>query len=135
MSKSQADKVQRPNRAKKKRTPLGARNKLTFDGVEKGYKYRFINDSDDRIKAAIEGGYEHVIADEEAGDTRVAEASSMGSQVSKAVGNNTTAYLMRIPLEYYEEDQAAKQVKVDATEQTMNPDASKGQYGEGLTND
>lgn len=137
MSKNTASaaKVQRPNRAKKKRTPLGARNRLTFDNLDPEYKYRVINDVDARLMDAEAAGYEFVESNEQLGDERVAEASSMGSRVSKPVGGGTTGYLMRIPMEYYEEDQAAKAARVDATETTMNPDASKGQYGEGLIND
>lgn len=118
-----------------KRTPLGARNRLTFGEQDPNFVYRVINDQDDRLKAAQEAGYEFVMGDGQLGDTRVAEGGKVDSRISKPVGNGVRGFLMRIPREYYEEDQKAKADRIDATERAMKPNPAKGEYGPGLTNE
>ena len=117
------------------RTPLGARNRLTFGAQDPNFVYRVINDQDDRIKLAQEAGYEFVTGDAQLGDKRVAEGGKIDSRVSKPVGNGVRGFLMRIPREYYVEDQAAKAARIDETEKAMKPNASKHEYGAGLTNE
>lgn len=108
-----------------KRTPVGTRNILTVLGKEDGYEYRIVNDTGDRIAQFLDGGYELVDADSvRVGDKRVNSASAEGSKAQLAVGKGDKAFLMRIKKEYYEEDQAAKQAKVDSLEQTMKQKAS-----------
>ncbi len=125
----------RPKRSEKTRTPLGARNKLTFSATPKGFVDRVINDDDGRLDAALAAGYEFVESDEKLGDERVAEGTTIGKRVAKPVGGGKTGYLMRIKQEWYDETQAANAAKVDKTEEAMRPDESKGQYGSGLTTD
>jgi len=126
----------RPDRSKPVRVPMHQRNRLSFAGIEEGFVYRVFNDVEEgeRIMAAQAAGYEFVESKEPLGDIRVAEASKLGTKVSKHVGNGTRGYLMRIPKDLYEEDQLAKQKAIDSTEKTMKPDVSKNQYGDGLTN-
>ena len=125
----------RPNRSKKKRTPLGARNRLTFKRLDPNYVYRVINDTDDRLARAQEAGYEFVQSKESLGDTKAAEATKVGSNVSKPVGAGTTGFLMRIPKEYHAEDQQTKQDSIAESEKAMKPDTNQDQYGSGLTTD
>jgi len=124
-----------PNRPK--RTPLGQRNRLSFGKQDPNYVYRVINDQDDRLVLAQEGGYEFVTGNEQLGDKRAAEGGKIDSRVSKPVGNGVRGFLMRIPKEFYEEDQNAKMGEVDEVEKsfkkTSNVDVEKA-YGEGLTN-
>lgn len=117
------------------RTPLGARNRLTFGEQDPNYVYRVINDQDDRLQRAQEAGYEFVVSDTQLGDKRVAEGGSIDSRVSKPVGNGVRGFLMRIPREYYDDDQKAKAARIDDIEQAMKPNKTKGEYGAGLTND
>ena len=120
-----------------KRTPLGARNRLSFPISEKDrseYEYRVINDQDDRLARAQEAGYEFVQSDQKLGDMRVAEADMLGANVAKPVGGGTVGYLMRIKKEYYDEDQQAKEAKLQELEKAMKPNKAASQYGEGLTN-
>lgn len=124
----------RPDRAAKKRVPFGSKNRLSFNGLDPDFYYRVFNDTDDRISRALEAGYEHVESNERLGDSRVAESSLPGAQVAKPVGGGVTGYLMRIPREYYEEDQKVKEERLLETEKAMDPDASKNQYG-GLKSD
>jgi hypothetical protein len=125
--------TKRPDRSVKTRTPLGARNRLSFTNLDKRFNYRVINDQDDRLARAEDAGYEFVESDEKLGDTRVAEGTVPGSRVAKPVGNNVMGYLMRIPVKFYKEDQAAKAAKIQETEDSMQPDKSKSQYGGGLS--
>jgi hypothetical protein len=122
--------------ARPKRTPLGQRNRLSFGDQDPNYVYRVINDQDERLKQAQEAGYEFVISNERLGDKRVAEAGAVDSRVSKPVGNGTRGFLMRIPKEFYTEDQEAKMGKIAEIEKSFKPDKTniKNAYGEGLTN-
>lgn len=118
-----------------KRTPLGARARLSFGKQDPNFVYRVINDQDDRLVQAQEAGYEFVMGDEKLGDNRVAEGGKIDSRISKPVGNGVRGFLMRIPKDYYEEDQAAKAASIDETEKAMKPNKAKGEYGEGLINE
>lgn len=122
--------------ARPKRTPLGARNRLTFGKQDPNFVYRIVNDQDERLQQALEAGYQFVESDETLGDKRVAEGGKVDSRVSKPVGNGVRGFLMRIPKEYYAEDQKAKMDLVDETEKAMKPDKSRIEkaYGDGLTN-
>ena len=126
----------RPDRSKKQRVPLGARNRLSFSGLDnKNFVYRVINDDGDRLMRAQDAGYEFVASDKKMGDVRVAEGTTPGSNVAKPVGNGMTGYLMRIPKKFHEEDQAAKEATIRKTEESMKPDTTAGQYGHGLKDD
>lgn len=126
----------RPDRSKATRVPMHQRNRISFSDTDPNFVYRVFNDVEEgeRLAAAQAAGYEFVQSDENIGDTRVADSSKVGKNVSKHVGNGVRGYLMRIPKELYEEDQKAKQKAVDETENAMKPDKSKGQYG-GLSNE
>lgn len=117
--------------ARPKRTPIASRNRLDVKHRDEGYAYRIVNDEDDRVQRFQEAGYE--ICKEEAvgaiGDRRVDGASSLGSTAHFSVGKGTKAILMRIPKDWYAEDQAAKQRDIDAVEDTMKTDRSRSDYG------
>jgi hypothetical protein len=132
---NQVSKDARPDRSKPVRTPLGTRNRLTFKNLDPDYVYRVVSDKDGRLARAQDGGYEFVESQDSLGDQMAAEATKMGKNVSKPVGHGVTGYLMRIKKELYDEDQAAKQQQVLATESTMKPNRSKEEYGPGLTNE
>lgn len=85
---------------------------------------RWINDTNDRIQRALSGGYEFVT--DAAGAVTVGDAQETqegNKRIKKRVGKQEDgsavfAYLMAIPVEFYEEDQAAKEeenMKVDHT--------------------
>ena len=119
-----------PERAK--RVPVsGSRNILTVDNLDPSYNYRWVNDTDGRIKRFTSGGYEHVNDDVAVGDKTVDSAKGAASVISKDVGAGVTAYLMRIKREWYEEDKAAKQRKVDEQEESMKRQVNgiEGGYG------
>lgn len=104
--------------AKRVRKPFGGRRqKLAYD-QRPGYHRHWFNDALDRLREAKEAGYEHVIGPD-------------GKNVSRIVGSSTKgdgliAYLMEIPIEWYQEDQAAKAARVDEVEQSMRRGAVQG---------
>lgn len=117
-----------------KRTPVGARNRLSISNQEAGYSYRIVNDLDDRIDQLTKNGWELVPAnDVKVGDSRVDNASTLGSAATVSVGQGVTGYVMRIQKDWYEEDQRYKQQQVDAVEGTMKQDARRNaDYGSGI---
>ena len=108
-----------------KRIPVSgaARNILTIDNQDENFVYRWVNDQDQRIRRFQQAGYEFVSDDVQVGDgPRAGEASTQGVNVAKEVGLGTVSYLMRIPKEFYLEDQAAKHDQVRATEESIYQD-------------
>lgn len=117
--------------ARPKRTAIGTRNVLTVDRKVDGYEYRFVNDTNDRVEAFKQNGWEVVKAsDAKIGDRRVEASSPEGSAAVASVGGGTKAVLMRINEDWYKEDQQAKQAEIDRLEQTMKEEAHReGNYG------
>lgn len=114
--------------ARKQRTPVGGpRNILTVANKDPNYVYRFVKDEPGRIDLFKEGGYEVVTQPTEVGDSAVNRHSQLGSAVTVVRGTSTLV-LMRIPKEWYDEDQASKQEEIDALEATMRS-GNAGDYG------
>jgi len=113
-----------------KRTPVTERQVLTVKGKEPGYTYRIVNDLGDRIAQFQEQGYELVEdKDVKVGDRRINQVKAEGTKAQISVGGGVKAYVMRQKQEWYEEDQAAKQVRVDELEKTTKQQATSGTYG------
>lgn len=118
-----------------KRTPIGTKSRLAVYNKDPNYEYRFVNDVRDRVAIFQENGWEPVPASEnQVGDKRVENPSTMGSVASVMVGvtghsDAGKAVLMRIPKDWYAEDQAAKAALVDAREQTMKQEILSGHKG------
>jgi hypothetical protein len=115
-----------------KRTPVGTRNVLTVAGKDElNFVYRIVNDTGDRIAQFQEAGYELVDSStHRVGDKRVSAASPEGSKAQVSVGKGDKAFVMRIPKEFYNEDQAAKQIEVNRLEQSIKQTATgAGDYG------
>ena len=117
-------------RGRPQRVPVGTRNVLTVAGKDPSYEYRVINDSGDRVQEFLDAGYELVEKDSvRVGDKRVNSASAEGSVSQISVGQGQKAFVVRIKKEWYEEDQAAKQAKVNALEDSTKAKALDGTYG------
>lgn len=119
--------------ARPQRAPLGKRNRLSIKNKEAGYIYRIVNDIDDRVDQLKGIGYEVCTTEQvgAVGDKRVDTTSSLGTAAHFSVGQGRKAVVMRIPEEWYKEDQAAKQAQIDTVEATMKRDARKSaDYGE-----
>jgi hypothetical protein len=91
-----------------RRTSLGNRDVLSFKDLETGFHYRVVNDKDGRVQRAQEMGYEVVKSDGQLGDLSITNPQSLGSIVSKPVGEGVTGILMRIPDTEFAEIQAIK---------------------------
>lgn len=117
---------------KPRRTSIsGTRNVLTVSGKEPGFEYRVVNDDGDRISQFEEMGYE-VVKDQniKVGDRRIASPTKEGSPVQVSVGNGMKAFVMRIPKDWYDEDQAAKAKHVDDIERgTLKEAREAADYG------
>ena len=103
----------------RKRVPMVEQSRLASVEAPHGYVHRWVNDADGRILKAQKAGYEHVdrkgsIVKEK--DDRFQDPDWKTSLMSQPVGGGVTAYLMRQKKEFWEEDQAAKQKRVDITE-------------------
>lgn len=112
------------------RTPIGKRNVLTVAGKEPGYAYRIINDTGDRVQEFLDAGYELVKDNSvRVGDKRVNKGTSEGSIVNLSVGQGQKATIVRQRQEWYDEDQAAKQARVNELESSTKVKALDGTYG------
>jgi hypothetical protein len=112
---------------RRKRVPLGAPQNKMAASQRSGYSRRWINDEAGRLQEAEEGGYQFV----KEGD---ANSTDTGTRKSLTVGKHEDgtplrAYLMEIPLEFYEEDQVAKQQEIDATDEAIRTGSVAGQNG------
>lgn len=111
-----------------KRQPVGFRNRLVAKKQDPNYVYRFVNDIDDRIEMFKDAGYEMAdMGRNMVGDKRMDNNPTVDKSIS--VGGGTRAYLMRIPKEFYDEDQKAKQARVDASEEGIKNPKLDGSYG------
>jgi hypothetical protein len=115
--------AQRPQRASIKN-----KGRLVVGQKDPDKEYRFVNDKDGRVDMFQNNGWE-VVTDVQIGSRRANVASELGSAASINVGLGDRAVLMAIPKEWYEEDQKAKQVVVDGTEQTIKENALNGHKG------
>ena len=105
-----------------RRTSLGRRDRINLRDRDPGYQYRLVNcnlESDpDRVAALEDIGYE-IVPNKKAGrtgDAKVDNPSVLGSASEISVGRGDKAVWMRIPMEHFQEDQAAKQKEVDSLE-------------------
>lgn len=109
-----------------KRVPVtGFRNKLTVDGLDPNYVYRWILDNHEdgqRIEQCKAAGYNFVRGEDgiKIGQSSVHKSESVGSIIRISEADGSYLYLMRTRKEFYEEDQKAKDAAVDATQRSMN---------------
>lgn len=119
-----------------KRIPIsGDRQKMEVPESAKdpNYFYYWFNDQNNDIYNAKQAGYVHVQKDELPGRYYgVDTADSESSVVSMRVGQGVTAYLMKQPKAYREEDVAAYNARVDESERALKEKLNSrrdGQYG------
>lgn len=129
ISREQMDKDNRP-----KRVPVSEanRNKLFVAGLDhENFVYRWVNDKESRLSIFQAAGYEFVDQNGNAvGDGGVDNSTGTSSKFTKGVGGGVTAYLMRIPKEFWLGDQAKKEQEIKEKEATMKQDMKKaGDYG------
>jgi hypothetical protein len=111
---------------RKERTPVnGNRDILTVMDKKTDREYRWVLDTPGRIQKFNDGGWEVVVDELKVGERAVDSGSKLGSAITTSRGGQTLV-LMSIPKEWYDEDQLAKQEKVDAVEATMQRELAAG---------
>jgi len=112
-------------RSDKERIPVSSqRAPLRYKGLDtKNFVQRWVLDKDDRLQVFQDAGYEFVkptVQGTSVGDPTVDSSKGLDTRVHKTAGfGNLRLYLMQIPRKWYEEDQAKKQLEVDASEESM----------------
>ena len=138
-----SERMKKMNAAKKSadaneriRIPIGEkRDVLSVQDTPEGYVDRIVNDVPGRIEKFKQAGYE-LVEDAQLGTSHVDGNQASQGVVTKDVGKGVTAVVMRQRKEFYEEDQAKKQARIDELENSMrkkkvNPNESTdGTYGE-----
>ena len=130
---NEAKRAERP-----KRVPMsGQRLRMSIGEEDKdpAFHYAWINDQKDLIFRAKRAGYEHVLMSEipSWGTPDVDSAGGTASVISMPVGGKVNAFLMKQPMEYYEEDQQAKaQINQDRIADLMKElnSGKEGTYGD-----
>lgn len=141
-TKLQEKHVRETRTERPKRTPVGGyRDKLTVHYKDEKHREKFADrwvldthENGPRILAFKDALWEFVPAEEATiGVSHVLETEGVGSIIRRpAGGNGQYLYLMRLPREYYDEDQAEKQKYVDATEEDLTrPDSLSQDIDEG----
>jgi hypothetical protein len=117
-----------------KRSGLGGRDVLSLDGIndQDQFHYHWVNDVGDRLYQRFKEGYDFVEkGGVSAGDITVESARGTDSLMKKGVGRGVTSYLMKIPMELYEEYQSEKRQKVaESVEEIRGSGKQSGVYGE-----
>lgn len=118
-----------------KRVPMsGSHKRMHVDEEfqDPNFHYAWINDQKDLIFRAKRAGFEHVTQEEMplfGGVDVDAPADRNSSFISMPVGHGTIAYLMKQPMEYYEEDRAAMDAIVDGREGDLKKSLNSGNNG------
>lgn len=118
---------QRPS----KRVPInGFRDKLSVEGCDPNYVYRWVLDSSEggqRIMQCSAASYEFVTSDQgvTVGQGSVYKSDNVGSIIRTPGGNGDFLYLMRIPKEFHDEDKMAKEKKINDIEDGMKRSTGK----------
>ena len=127
--------------AARKRIPMSVpRPKLSTPDLA-GHHAHWVNDYPGRVLQAQDAGYlfvdkaEAAITSGDLAGGSIGVGSDMGSRVSQVVGKNEDgsplrAYLMKIPNQYYEEDQRDSQARVDNIHSAMK-DGKQSVDGDG----
>lgn len=114
-----------------KRVPInGSRDVLTVKGIPENLHPCWVNE--DNVQRFIDAGYGFWNGKTIVGDNKVDSNSGLTTGVvSKNVGNNVTAYLMVIPVEFYNEDQKQLQQEISAKEAILfrSQKQADGRYG------
>lgn len=123
------------DKVRPKRIPVyeANRNKITVADLDhKNFMYRWVNDVENRLQMFLDGGW--VFVDKlgkEVGDGGVESSKVVGSALSRGMGGGVNAYLMRIPMELWKQDQDRKEKEdIAALEADMRRTAKNvGDYG------
>ena len=127
---SQGFRVDRRNRV-----PVsGDRDILTIKNQDPNYHYRWVLDRDERgtrIMKFLRAGYDFVRYDEgiEVGDDMVYASDNVGTIVRYANSDGRFLFLMKIPMEFHEDDLEIKHQEIDEIEESIKNPKIEGKYG------
>jgi hypothetical protein len=113
---------------RKDRTPLYKQSAVTLKNRDPLFHYRLVNDTPGRIAAFLEAGWEIVEGDKNetySGKGR-SEGAQDGSLMKRRVNEGLTApchnaYVMRIPKEFFAEDQEEKNRRNEELIEDIDP--------------
>jgi hypothetical protein len=108
--------------ARRVRRPFGTQVQKLAYPQRPGYHRHWFNETPGRIQRAEEAGYNKVLGDDGKPVCRVGG--------TREGGGGLNVYLMEIPQEYYEEDQAAKQSRVDEVDSAIKHGGIQGTVGQ-----
>jgi hypothetical protein len=102
----------KPSKPSRRRLVGTPRNKLEVENQQPGFVYFWINDNGSELSDHIEAGYEFVLKtdpEKASADGMTGPSESVDTKVSKIVDRHgLKAFLMRIPQEFFAEDEAAR---------------------------
>jgi len=118
--------TQRPTKERIRNVFNGTQAKLTVNHQIPGYKLYIFNDDPGKIQTAIDGGWEFVTPDEVGGvkDSVTSGNTDLGDKVRYLVGasekgDGLYGYLMKIPQDWYDEDQVELQKRNDRVDDAI----------------
>lgn len=129
--------VDEPSVTRENRVPVGGfRDILTVEGKDPAYHYRFVlgeDEKDMRIYSHQNAGYTFAKIEDglKVGQSAVFKSDSVGSLIRVPNKDGRWLYLMKIPVEWYEDDQRSKAHRVDETEKSLR-EIDEGMYGQQL---
>jgi len=112
----------------------GLRDKLTVEGKDPNYHYFWALDVDEHgneLYRLHEAGYEFVQSDSvRVGQAHVHQSAGIGSIVRVPNGDGRYLFLMRLPMQWYLDDQQALEQRNKDQEQAIyNQQTQEGVYG------
>lgn len=111
-----------PQKKRERRPINGNVSILEVRGKEPGYHYAWV--PEDQVYLRQENGFEHVRHAVSVGTKRIDVSDTPTSHVTVKLGAGTIGYLMRIPQEWYDEDMASDQERVNEQERARIRDSS-----------
>lgn len=133
----QSARVEEVKQRRRRRESIGVdRNLKLFipeSAKDPNFVHRWVNAREGRIKSMYEDDWDVVSITQLNGGDDPGKNLSEGTNVSR-VGNQTTGegmVLLRKPKEFYEEDQKAKQAKLDELDKTMRQGPAQSAEGIG----
>lgn len=129
---SEKENIAKAPSGRPQRIPVGYRNRFEVSNKDPNFSYRIVKDQDGRIQEFKDAGYEVVEKSQtKLGASRIEGGASLGSTASIPLGAGDTGVLMRIPKEYYEEDQLRKVEAIKEKEKALRSPVQNGQmYGD-----
>jgi len=137
MSEPAVKTTTRKKTQRKARVPISGRNdQLAVEGKDPDFYYRWVLDTSEKgsnILKHTRAGYVFATKDEglQIGSASVYINDHVGSHIRVPAGRDgENLYLMKLPMEYREEDLAAKTQVINETEESLLKVKPEGGYGE-----